>query len=118
MNPNPREASLFNRDTVRIAPRPNVRNKAHSATEKRCLNCHHWVKLHPEHGPCRNPSCVRVGKCLQFEDPEPGRPDVIFTREQIDRMHPSRYRLHKDRLQLLVDGRYGLPDRWSSAQSG
>lgn len=114
MNPNPYEASLVNRDGVRAFSRPSERNKAHAATEKLCRNCRHWVKLHPEHGPCRNPNCARADKCAQFEDPEPGRPDVIFTREQIDRMHPWRYRLHKDRLYLLVDGRYGLLDRWTS----
>lgn len=86
---------------------------------KLCLSCAHWARFHPEHGPCvgyvyHGPSHCTKCVCAGFSDPEPGRPDQIYTREQIDRMNRWRWEERKDRIFLLRDGHYGLWDKWSS----
>jgi hypothetical protein len=85
---------------------------------KRCLDCPHWVFLHPDHGPCIGINCFtgpKKGpcKCTGFADPIPGRPDLVYTRDQIDRMSRWRWDSRKDRIFLLKDGYYGLWDKWS-----
>jgi len=88
---------------------------------KRCLNCPHWVRLHPQHGACvgrthtgdRNSApCY----CQEFVDPEPGRPDRVFTREQVDKLSAQRWKLVKDSIYLMVDGRYGILDPWTDVE--
>src|SRR5580658_3393422 len=92
------EASVINpgafwsKDTVRMLPRPRERSRAYGSTQKRCLGCNHWLKSHLNHGACTNAHCHT---CLLFVDPEPGRPDTIFIREQVDRMKIARYRVYK-----------------------
>ena len=93
--------------------------EAHKSVKK-CTGCNHWVRLHPLHGPCTAKS-MRRGKgmvycgCSGFVDPEPGRPDRVFTREQIDRLPSPRWRLIKDIIYLMKDGRYGILDEWTDA---
>lgn len=102
--------SFWTKDTVRMFPRPRERSIAHGTSEKRCLACNHWVKSHWDHGACTNAHCKT---CLVFVDPEPGRPDIVFTREQVDKMRADRYRVYRDKLYLMKDGRYGILDRWT-----
>jgi hypothetical protein len=89
---------------------------------KYCLTCKHWARMHPGHGPChgrtyahwRGPN-VPCG-CPGFADPEPGRPDQVYSRDQIDRMLRFRWEAKKDRIYLLKDGRYGLLDPWTDKE--
>jgi len=89
---------------------------------KFCLACPHWLRMHPKHGPCfgrtrdrwRGPSIPCP--CPEFVDPEPGRPDRVLTRAQVDRMLRYRFEAIKDKLYLLRDGNYGIWDEWSSEE--
>jgi hypothetical protein len=90
---------------------------------KFCLACPHWVRVHPEHGPCLGPSLFTKWRttppqcpCTGFVDPFPGRPDRVLTRAQVDRMLRWRWELVKDKIYLLKDGNYGVWDRWSSPE--
>ncbi len=95
------------------------RYRAVARSVKSCLSCHHWARLHPGHGPCvgmfyHGPGPASPCVCAAFSDPEPGRPDQVYTRDQVDRMVRHRWEGRKDRIFLLRDGRYGLWDEWSS----
>jgi hypothetical protein len=88
---------------------------------KACLGCHHWLRQHPGRGPCTGDrgGCA----CLGFVDPEPGRPDIIYTRDMIERLPQSRWEAIKDKLYLLRDGRYGVIDAqtdtwWIASREG
>jgi len=91
---------------------------------KFCLGCPHWARMHPEHGPCLGyilKGARMYGQpdpcpCTGFVDPEPGRPDRVFTRAQVDRMLRWRWEAVKDKLYLLRDGNYGVWDSWSSKE--
>jgi hypothetical protein len=107
-------------DGARFSHPSGERYRRRARRVKKCLDCPHWVFLHPEHGPClgwnpyRNyPERHGACKCTGFADPIPGRPDRVFTRDQIDRMRRGRWEEKKDRMFLLKDGSYGLWDQWS-----
>jgi hypothetical protein len=81
------------------------------------------LRAHPGHGRCliyqryvipwvKRTPCT----CTEFGDAEPGRPDVVYTRDQLDRMLRYRYVAIKDRVYLLKDGRYGIWDSQSSEE--
>lgn len=106
-----RVAIAAHRAGVRSKPLPTERAKAHAKTEKKCLGCNHWLKAHPDHSYCL--ICQHNGKVCEFQDPEPGRPDIIFSRDQIERMRENRFVKYRDRLYLMKDGRYGVLDVWT-----
>jgi hypothetical protein len=89
--------------------------RAAAMARKFCLTCHHWSQLHPDHGRCQGRTLVPCG-CPEFNDPEPGRPDQVYTRDQIDRMWRWRWEEIRNRVYLLVDGRYGLIDPWTDPE--
>jgi hypothetical protein len=79
-----------------------------STLVKACLGCPHWLREHPGRGACAGGSGTCT--CSAFVDPEPGRPDVVYTRDMVDRIPESRWEVIKDQLYLLRDGRYGVVD--------
>jgi hypothetical protein len=93
--------------------------RAAVAFRKYCLGCNHWAPFHPGHGPCvvwsGAVNDIPCG-CPGFQDPEPGRPDNIYTRDQIDRMLRWRFERVKDRIYLMKDGNYGLLDQWTDKE--
>jgi hypothetical protein len=109
------------RDTSRLSHPDTSRHKARNAMVKRCLGCPHWSYLHPEHGPCvgwyqTNRWHRDLCTCTKFQDPEPGRPDMIYTRYQIETMRPDRWEPRKHLIYLMKDGRYGLLDKWTDKE--
>jgi hypothetical protein len=110
-------AYLVIRDGARqVYPEPSA-HQAKVADIKRCLTCRHWTQLHPGHGPCVAYRYVYWAQtepcpCTGFADPEPGRPDQVYTRDQIERMWRYRFEAIKDRLYLMKDGRYAKWDQW------
>lgn len=98
-------------DHARASHPDTSRYKAVVPMVKHCLTCDHWARLHPGHGRCRG--IAFACPCTAFADPQPGRPDRIYTREQIDGLRPWRWRAVQDRVYLLKDGHYGVWDEWS-----
>jgi hypothetical protein len=109
---------LLARDHARLSHPPPTRYRAVVSSIKFCLACPHWARFHPGHGECIAHNYYGWGSlkcaCTAFADPEPGRPDQVYTRDQIDRMSRCRWEARKHRIFLLRDGRYGLWDQWSS----
>lgn len=104
-------------DGARITHPDPTKRKAVASAVKFCLACPHWAHLHPGHGPCAG-QIRRMAKmdpctCAGFVDPEPGRPDRVFTREQVDKMPANRWIAIKARVYLMKDGRYGVLDEWT-----
>lgn len=105
------------RDGARtVRPEPSA-HQAKMAYAKHCLTCRHWTQLHPGHGPCVAYHYLYSGQtapctCSEFADPEPGRPDQVYTRAQVERMWAYRFNAIKDRLYLMKDGRYAKWDQW------
>jgi hypothetical protein len=117
-SPQPLRALLV-QDHARASRPSPARYRAVYEQMKLCLSCKHWARFHPGHGACvgytyHGPSHASKCVCAGFSDPEPGRPDQVYTREQIDRMTRPRWEEKKDRIFLLRDGRYGLWDQWST----
>ena len=110
------ELWYVSRDGARHNHPDPTRYRAVTAAVKTCLACNHWARFHPGHGPCTayTYDASRPCHCAEFSDPQPGRPDQIYTREQIERMRSWRWNAQKDRIFLLKDGHYGLWDKWSS----
>ena len=108
------------RDGARQSGPDRSRYKAVAEAHKNCLACPHWDLLHPGHGKCRgytySGAALDPSPCAGFVDPEVGRPDRVYTRDQVDRMLRYRWEAVKDRIYLLRDGRYGLWDEWSSEE--
>jgi len=116
--PHPLKALLI-KDQARTSHPPSDRYLAVVGSVKFCLACPHWARFHPAHGACIAHDYHSHGqasrcRCTEFSDPEPGRPDQVYTREQIDRMTRDRWESRKHRIFLLRDGRYGLWDQWST----
>jgi N6-adenosine-specific RNA methylase IME4 len=116
MNGHMDEFHAVSRDGARHNHPSPLRYRAVTAAVKNCLACNHWARFHPGHGPCKayTYDASRPCTCTEFSDPQPGRPDQVYTREQIDRMTTWRWNAQKDRIFLLKDGRYGLWDQWAS----
>jgi hypothetical protein len=115
------QAGMAIRDGARQSRPGGSRYRAVARSVKICLSCHHWARLHPGHGPCvgmfyHSPGHANSCVCAGFVDPEVGRPDRVYTRDQVDRMLRYRWEAVKDRIYLLRDGRYGLWDQWSSEE--
>lgn len=113
------ETGLALRDGARQSSPNRARYRAAVASLKHCLTCHHRALFHPGHGPCVTRSGATNDLpcgCAAFQDPEPGRPDRVYTRDQIDRMLRFRFERVKDRLYLMKDGRYGVLDEWTDKE--
>jgi hypothetical protein len=113
------ETGMALRYGVRQSTPDRTRYRAAVVSRKYCLTCNHYARFHPGHGPC----VTRAGSvndipcgCPQFNDPEPGRPDNVYSRDQIDRMLRWRWEMVKDRIYLMRDGRYGLLDQWTDKE--
>jgi hypothetical protein len=112
------ETGMALRDGARRSSPDKSRYLAVAEQTKFCLrpSCGHWARLHPGHGPCQGfiiGGDIRPCGCEEFADPEPGRPDQVYTRDQVDRMLRWRWERVKDRVYLMKDGRYGLLDPWT-----
>jgi hypothetical protein len=116
------ETGMAIRDGARCTQPDRSAYRAVTQAYKYCLTCNHWSIMHPGHGVCHGRTYARwhgpnvACGCLQFDDPEPGRPDQVYTRDQIDRMLRFRWEAVKDRVYLMRDGRYGLLDPWTDKE--
>jgi hypothetical protein len=110
------ETGMAIRDGARCNRADPARYRAAMVDVKVCRGCSHWARAHPDHGRCLffsfKGDLVPCG-CQAFVDPEPGRPDRVLTRDQVDRMLRYRWEAIKDRVYLMKDGRYGVLDRYT-----
>ena len=119
MTMSPNETCVYAiKDGVRQRQRNVERALEANKSLKLCGGCAHWVRLHPQHGACvgrwrQGDHSTVVCTCEGFVDPFPGRPDRVFTREQVDRLSSQRWKLVRNRLYLMTDGRYGVLDEWT-----
>jgi hypothetical protein len=122
-SPQPLRALLV-QDHARASRPSPARYRAVYEQMKLCLSCKHWARFHPGHGACvgytyHGPSHASKCVCAGFSDPEPGRPDQVYTREQIDRMTRPRWEEKKPRTgrpSRETCSNRGLNQSWSQSR--